>query len=165
VAFVTPATVDVAALRAHAAERVPEPMVPAAVVALDALPLTSSGKVDRRALPEPDLDAAAAEEPWLEPETPSEQALAEIWAELLGVEKVGAGHTFFALGGHSLMAMRMATAVLDRFDVELPLRAVFEAPRLRDLAARIDRLRDEALAALLDELGGDLSEFLELPGD
>ena len=165
VAFVTPASVDVAALRAHAAERVPEPMVPAMVVALDALPLTSSGKVDRRALPEPDLDAAAAETPWLDPETPTEEALAEIWAELLGVEKVGAGHTFFALGGHSLMAMRMATSVLARFDVELPLRAVFEAPRLRDLAVHIDRLRDEALAALLEELGGDLSGLLETPGD
>ncbi|MFL5540680.1 MAG: amino acid adenylation domain-containing protein [Longimicrobiaceae bacterium] len=165
VAFVTPATVDVEALRAHAAERLPEPMVPAAVVALDALPLTSSGKVDRRALPEPDLDAAAAEVPWLEPETPTEQALAEIWAELLGVVKVGAAHTFFSLGGHSLMAMRMTTAVLAKFDVELPLRAVFEAPRLRDLSAHIDRLRDEALAALLEELGGDLSELLELPGD
>jgi len=134
-------------------------------VALDAFPLTTSGKVDRRALPEPELDAAAAEIPWLEPETPTEQALAEIWGELLGVEKVGAAHTFFSLGGHSLMAMRMATAVLERLDVELPLRAVFEAPRLRDLAAHVDRLRDEALAALLEELGGDLSGLLELPGD
>jgi acyl carrier protein len=157
VAFVTPASVDVAAVRAHAAERLPEPMVPAVVVALDAFPRTTSGKLDRRALPEPDLDAAAAEIPWLDPETPTEQELAAIWAELLEVEKVGAAHTFFSLGGHSLLAMRMTTAVLARFDVELPLRAVFETPRLRDLATTIDRLRDEALAALLEELGGDLS--------
>ncbi|MFL5381835.1 MAG: amino acid adenylation domain-containing protein [Longimicrobiaceae bacterium] len=164
VAFVTPASVDVEALRAHAAERLPNPIVPASVVALDAFPLTSSGKIDRRALPEPDFAAAAAAIPWLEPGTPTEQALAEIWGELLEVEKVGAGHTFFSLGGHSLMAMRMTTAVLDRLDVELPLRAVFETPRLRDLAARVDRMRDEALAALLEELGGDLSGLLELPG-
>jgi len=165
VAFVTPASVDVEALRAYAAERLPETMVPAAVLALDGLPLTSSGKVDRRALPEPDFDAVAAAIPWLEPETPTEQALAEIWAELLEVEKVGAAHTFVSLGGHSLMAMRMTAAVLDRLDVDLPLRAVFETPRLRDLAARVDRLRDEALAALLEELGGDLSGLLEQPGD
>jgi amino acid adenylation domain-containing protein len=157
VAFVTPAGVDVAAVQAHAAEHLPELMVPSVVVALDAFPLTTSGKVDRRALPEPDLDAAAAEIPWLDPETPTEQSLAALWSELLEVEKVGAAHTFFSLGGHSLMAMRMTTGVLDRFDVDLPLRAVFETPRLRDLATRIDRLRDEALAALLEELGGDLS--------
>ena len=162
VAFVTPASVDVEALRTHASERLPEPMVPSAVVALDAFPRTPSGKVDRRALPEPDLDAAAAAIPWLPPETPTEEVLAELWGELLGVERVGAAHTFFSLGGHSLMAMRMITGVLTRLDVELPLRAVFETPRLRDLAARIDRLRDEALAALLEELGGDLSGLSEL---
>ncbi|HEX9937984.1 MAG TPA: amino acid adenylation domain-containing protein [Longimicrobium sp.] len=157
VAYVTPAGVDVAALRTHAAERVPEYMVPAVVVALDAFPRTTSGKVDRRALPEPDpalTGPAVAYEP---PETPTEQALAELWQELLKVERVGAADSFFALGAHSLMAMRMTTAVLALLDVELPLRAVFETPRLRDLAARIDRLRDEALAALLEELGGDLS--------
>jgi amino acid adenylation domain-containing protein len=163
VAFVTPASADVAALLAHAAERLPVHMVPTAIVALDALPLTTSGKIDRRALPEPELDAAAAEVPWLDPETPTEQALAGLWAELLGVERVGAAHTFFSLGGHSLMAMRMIGGVLDRLDVELPLRAVFETPRLRDLAAHVDRLRDEALAALLEELGGDLSSLGALP--
>jgi len=166
-AFVTPASVDVGALRIYAAERLPEYMVPAAVVALDAFPHTTSGKVDRRALPEPALDAAAASVAYVPPETPTEQALAELWSELLGVEPVGAEHTFFSLGGHSLMAMRMATGVLARLDVELPLRAVFETPRLRDLATRIDRLRDEALAALLEELGGDLSTLdalLQTPG-
>jgi len=166
-AFVVPESVDVAALRAHAAERLPEYMVPAAVVALEAFPLTPSGKVDRRALPEPDLDETAAAVPFLPPETATEQVLAELWAELLGVERVGAGHNFFLLGGHSLLAMRMTTGVLARLDVELPLRAVFETPRLRDLAARVDRMRDEALAALLEELGGDLSgldALLETPG-
>ncbi|HEX6749439.1 MAG TPA: amino acid adenylation domain-containing protein [Longimicrobium sp.] len=157
VAYVTPSSADAAALRAHAAERLPDYMVPAVVVGLDAFPLTTSGKVDRRALPEPDPDAAAEAEAYLAPETPTEQTLAALWEELLGIRGVGAGHSFFALGAHSLMAMRMTTGVLERLDVELPLRAVFETPRLRDLATRIDQLREEALAALLEELGGDLS--------
>ncbi|HEX5724370.1 MAG TPA: non-ribosomal peptide synthetase, partial [Longimicrobiaceae bacterium] len=156
VAYVTPAAVDRAALADHAAGLLPEFMLPAAVVALDALPLTPNGKVDRRALPEPDFAAAAAVE-FLPPETPTEGVLAGLWEELLGMDGVGAGHSFLALGGHSLLAMRLAAEVLARLDVELPLRAVFETPRLRDLAARIDRMRDEALAALLEELGDDLS--------
>ena len=144
-------------LRAWMRERLPEHMVPAAFVAMEAFPLTTSGKVDRRALPQPDFSAAAAQA-YVAPETPTEETLAAIWAELLKVERVGAAHSFFDLGGYSLMAMRMGTEVQARLDVELPLRAVFEAPRLRDLASRIDRMRDEALAALLEELGGELSE-------
>jgi acyl carrier protein len=150
---------DPAALRASLAERLPGWMVPAAWVVVDALPLTANGKLDRAALPDPDGHAHAAAEEYVEPSTDTERDLAAVWREVLGVERVGAGHSFFSLGGHSLMAMRMTTAVLARLDVELPLRAVFETPRLRDLAARIDRLRDEALAALLEELGGDLSSL------
>jgi amino acid adenylation domain-containing protein len=160
VAYVTPAEVDRGAVRSHAAARLPEYMVPAAVVALDALPLTPNGKVDRRALPEPDF--SLSDEEFVEPSTETEVMLAEIWSELLGIGRVSASHSFFLAGGHSLLAMRLATAVLERCDVDLPLRTVFETPRLRDLAARVDALRDEALAALLGEMDDDeLAAMLE----
>jgi len=121
----------------------PGHMVPGAWVVLTALPLTPSGKVDRRALPEPGEPAAAH----VPPRTPTEVALAEIWAELLGVERVGAEDGFFALGGHSLLGARLLTRVREAFGVELPLRAVFESPRLSALAAEIDRLAGSGAAA------------------
>ncbi|HEX6042084.1 non-ribosomal peptide synthetase [Longimicrobium sp.] len=105
---------------------------------LDALPLTSTGKVDRRALPEPDAPAAAE---WRAPSTPTEQALAPLWGALLGAERVGAGDDFFALGGHSLLAAQLVTRVREAFGVELPLRAVFEASTLASMAQRIGALR------------------------
>jgi len=153
VAYVVPRSggaPDAAELRAALRERLPDYMVPAAFVPVDALPQTTSGKVDRRALPEP-TDEGSTE--FVAPESDTEIALAKMWEEALGVERVGADDSFFALGGHSLLAARLAGAVAARFDVDLPLRELFEAPRLADLAARIDQLRDEALMALLGDLG------------
>ncbi|HEX2187358.1 MAG TPA: amino acid adenylation domain-containing protein, partial [Longimicrobiaceae bacterium] len=118
--------------------RLPEYMVPAALVRLEALPLTPSGKVDRRALPEPGNEAGAD----APPSTPTQEVLAGIWAEVLGVERVGARQSFFALGGHSLVATQVVSRVRRAFGVELPLRAVFEAPTLAGLAARIDASRN-----------------------
>ncbi len=129
-------------LRAHLRARLPEHMVPAAVVALDALPLTPNGKLDRRALPTP--ESAGAEEAYVPPRTPTEAVLAGIWTEVLGVERVGAHSGFFDLGGHSLLAMRVASRVHEATGAELPMRAVFEAPTLEELAAEVDaRLRAE----------------------
>jgi amino acid adenylation domain-containing protein len=130
--------VPAAELRAHLLARLPEYMVPSAFVPLDTLPLTRNGKVDRRALPDPDaaeLSAAA----YLPPRTPTEQVLAALWSGLLGVERVGAADEFFDLGGHSLLAMRVVAAVRESFGVELPVRAVFEHPALQALAAQVDR--------------------------
>ncbi len=138
VAYVVPgggAEVTADAVRAALRERLPDYMVPAAVVVLDAMPLTAGGKTDRRALPAPDL--AAAREAYVPPRTPEEEALAEVWAELLGVTRVGAHDSFFDLGGHSLLATRVVSRVREMFGVELPLRAVFEAPSLAQLAARV----------------------------
>ncbi|HSU14717.1 non-ribosomal peptide synthase/polyketide synthase [Longimicrobium sp.] len=126
-----------AELREHALERLPEYMVPSAFVALDALPLTRNGKVDRRALPDPATDASGD---YVPPRTQTEEVLASVWAELLGVERVGADDGFFALGGHSLLATRVVSRVREAFGVELPLRATFEQPTLSALAAEIDRL-------------------------
>ncbi|HEU0078336.1 MAG TPA: amino acid adenylation domain-containing protein, partial [Longimicrobiaceae bacterium] len=124
-------------LREFLRERLPEYMVPAAFVALDALPLTSRGKTDRAALPEPE---AAGEDGQLAPATPTEEVLAGIFAQVLGTERVGVRDGFFDLGGHSLLATRVASRVRGAFGVELPLRALFEAPTVAGLAARVDAL-------------------------
>ncbi|HEU4452819.1 MAG TPA: amino acid adenylation domain-containing protein, partial [Longimicrobium sp.] len=131
--------VDAAELRTHLLGRLPEHMVPSAFVLLDALPLMRSGKVDRRALPDPDAgDLAGAE--YVAPRTPTEQALAAIWAELLGAERVGVHDSFFALGGHSLLATRVVSRLRGEVGVELPMRAFFEHHTLGALAGEVDRL-------------------------
>ncbi|HSF39388.1 MAG TPA: non-ribosomal peptide synthase/polyketide synthase [Thermoanaerobaculia bacterium] len=130
---------DLSELRSFVAERLPDFMVPAAFVTLAALPLTPSGKVDRKALPAPEWQTP--EETWLAPRTPAEEALAGIWAELLGLQRVGAVDNFFDLGGHSLLATQARSRVRESFGVELPLRTFFERPMLADLAAEIEALR------------------------
>jgi len=134
-AYVTPAGVDTGALREHAAARLPEYMVPSAFAVLDALPMTPGGKVDRRALPEPEFGAGAG---WVAPRTLTEEMVAGIWAELLGVERVGAEDGFFDLGGHSLLATRLVTRVREAFGVEVPMRVVFRNATLARFAARVD---------------------------
>jgi acyl carrier protein len=126
--------------------------VPSAVVPLDAFPLTPNGKVDRAALP---ASAGAAERTeGAAPRTATEEALAEVWAEVLRVERVYADDDFYALGGQSLLAAQVAARVRDRLGVELPLRCVFEAPVLADLAAAVDAERDAAFLRMLAELDG-----------
>ncbi|HEU0299934.1 MAG TPA: amino acid adenylation domain-containing protein, partial [Longimicrobium sp.] len=124
--------VEVEALRAHLAERLPAYMVPAAYVRLDALPLTPSGKVDRRALPAPEGDAYARRA-YAEPVGEVEQALAEIWAEVLGVERVGRHDNFFELGGHSLLVVRLVGRMQGE-GLHAEVRALFTAPTLAELA-------------------------------
>ena len=127
------------ALRQMLAKRLPDYMVPSAFVVLDAMPLTPNGKVDRKALPAPEWSVDA--DAYVAPRTATEQTLAALWSELLGVEQVGANDGFFALGGHSLRAARLASRVRTVFAIELPLRAVFEQATLSNIAAEIDRLR------------------------
>ncbi|MET0399319.1 MAG: non-ribosomal peptide synthase/polyketide synthase [Longimicrobiaceae bacterium] len=129
---------DAAGLRERLRGRLPDYMVPAAVVVLDSLPLTPSGKLDRRALPAPDAASVGA---YVAPRTPAEEVLAGIWVEVLRVERVGAEDDFFGLGGHSLLGTRVVSRVRQAFGVELPLRALFEAPTVAGLAGRIQALR------------------------
>jgi hypothetical protein len=123
-------------VRAGARREVPEYLVPSVVVVLDALPLTPSGKVDRRALPAPSGERAETVA-YLAPRTPVEEVLAGIWAELLGVARVGVSDDFFALGGHSLLVTRVLARVRAVFGVEVPLRAVFTDPTLAALAQAV----------------------------
>jgi amino acid adenylation domain-containing protein len=134
--------VDAAALRAHLRGRLPEFMVPGAIVVLDALPLSPNGKVDRRALPAPDADATASAG-YVAPRTPTEEVLAAIWGQVLRLERVGAGDNFFDVGGHSLRATQVTSRIRDVLGVDLPVRALFEAPVLSALAARVDAARAE----------------------
>jgi amino acid adenylation domain-containing protein len=126
-------------LRAHLRERVPDYMVPSAFVALDKLPLTPNGKLDRKALPAPEPSADAAQA-YVAPRTPTEELVAGVYAEVLGVERVGVEDDFFELGGHSLLATRVVSRVREALGVELPLRALFESGRVGELAARIEGL-------------------------
>ena len=133
VGYVT-GTVDPAEARAALAERLPAYMVPAAVVALEALPLTVNGKLDTRALPAPDYQDA---DHYRAPGNAVEEILSGIYAQILGVERVGADDSFFDLGGDSLSTMRLVTAINIALDTDLPVRAVFEAPTVAQLAPRI----------------------------
>ncbi|HEV2733411.1 MAG TPA: amino acid adenylation domain-containing protein, partial [Longimicrobiaceae bacterium] len=139
VAYVVPATPGArpARLRPHARRRLPDHMVPGAFVFLDALPLTPTGKVDRRALPAPDFEGGEAV---VAPRTSIEESVAGIWREVLGIERIGVEESFFALGGHSLLVTRVVSRVRELFSVDFPLRAFFEAPTVADVAARVEAL-------------------------
>jgi len=130
-------TLVIRELRQRLKERLPEYMVPSSLVLLEELPLTPSIKVDRNRLPSPDaLDEAIGSVK--APETPTEELLAGIYEELLGLGRVSVVDDFFELGGHSLLALRLMSRVRQHFGVELPVRKVFETSTVRDLAAQID---------------------------
>jgi acyl-coenzyme A synthetase/AMP-(fatty) acid ligase/acyl carrier protein len=124
-------------LRQYLRDRVPDYMVPAAIMELDQLPLTRNGKLDRSRLPAPAF--GPQQETFVAPRTPAEESLAQIWSEVLNVERVGVNDNFFDLGGHSLLATQVFSRMQDVFGVELPLRALFEAPTVAELAERINK--------------------------
>jgi acyl carrier protein len=119
---------------------------------LDMLPLTTNGKIDRRALPAPEGRPEGLA--FIPPQTPTEEALASIWAQILKLDRVGSADNFFELGGHSLLAMRAIVGIRDAFSIEFPLRSLFEAPTLKDLAIKIDQTR-----VLADTLQQDAVEI------
>jgi amino acid adenylation domain-containing protein len=163
VAYYVPATETAptsSELRGYLQEKLPEYMVPSALVAIAALPLTPSGKLDRRALPTPDAERTELETIYTAPRTPTEETLVEIWAQVIGVERVGIHHNFFELGGHSLLATQLISRVRSEFRVELPLRRLFEYPTVaglsliisQQLAAQEDAEEMEQLLAELEQL-------------
>jgi amino acid adenylation domain-containing protein len=136
------ATLSLSELRGYLKERLPEYMMPAAFVLLDALPLTPNGKVDRKALPAQDAARPDLGVIFVAPRTATEVQLAEIWVQLLGVERVGIHDNFFELGGHSLLATEAVSDMRQAFQVELPLRSLFESPTVAELSRVIERAKE-----------------------
>ena len=126
--------IDVAALRAQLGASLPDYMVPSGFVVLSSLPLTPNGKLDRGALPAPDLTPQVVRLP----RTPQEEVLCALYAEVLGVARVGIDDSFFALGGHSLLATKLISRIRTTLDVEVAIRTLFEAPSVEALAKRLD---------------------------
>lgn len=118
-------------------------MVPSTFVVLDALPLLSSGKVDRDALPAPDGSRPAVETAFAPPASQTEKTLARIWSEVLGVDRIGIHDSFLDLGGHSLRAIQVISRIRDQLKVELPIRSLFLAPTVAGLAAAIVQTQAE----------------------
>jgi amino acid adenylation domain-containing protein len=150
-AYVVPAGegVDAAALREALKQHLPEYMVPGAFVTMERLPLTSNGKLDHAALPDPESAGTARADESDAPRTPTEELLAGIWAEVLKTGRVGALDDFFELGGHSLRATQVMARVQEAFGVAVPVRALFEHPTVRALADAIDAARLEGSAPVL----------------
>jgi acyl carrier protein len=138
-AFSVQRSAFVSELLAFLKERLPDYMVPSALVLLDALPLTINGKIERRALPAPERDTDGAE--YVAPRTAEEELMAQLWAAVLGQARVGRDDNFFELGGHSLLATQLISRIRDTFQLELPLRTIFELPTVAGLAERIEGLR------------------------
>ena len=134
-------------LRGFLKDKLPEHMVPAVFVLLDAFPLTTNGKVNRRALPTPDDRRPELDQVFVACRTPTEELLAAIWSQVLGIERVGIYDNFFQLGGHSLLATQVVSRIREAFQVEMPLRRLFEAPTVAGLAESVDVGRGAGLQA------------------
>ncbi|HKV10096.1 MAG TPA: amino acid adenylation domain-containing protein [Thermoanaerobaculia bacterium] len=160
VAYLVPeagGTVDAAGLRSRLRERLPDYMVPAAFVALDRLPLTANGKLDRKALPAPEEPRPELEPAYLAPRSSVEEVVAGIFSEVIGIGRAGVFDNFFDLGGHSLLATQAVLRINDAFEIEMPLRTLFERPTVAELALVIEDL----VIAALDELPGEDEEAAE----
>lgn len=129
-------------LRSYLRTQLPEYMMPSAIIELPKLPLNANGKIDRQALPKPE-DVKGAQRVTVAPRTPSEEVIAAIWEEVLKREGIGVEDNFFEFGGHSLLATQIASRLREHFRTPVPVRAVFEAPSIAELARRMDAVRRE----------------------
>lgn len=143
-------------LHSFLAQKLPEYMLPSAFVLLEAFPLTANGKVDRRALPAPERNDIGTEKSFALPHTEIEQILSEMWAQVLGLDKVGIHDDFFELGGHSLLATQLVTRLRETFDVDLPLQALFGGSTVAQLAVIIEGLLLKEIEQLSEEEAEDL---------
>ncbi|HEX6287625.1 MAG TPA: phosphopantetheine-binding protein, partial [Herpetosiphonaceae bacterium] len=128
-------------LRQFLGARLPAYMIPSAFVLLDALPLTENGKVDRRVLPAPERSGLQAADRVQPPRTPTEEAIAGIWSEVLQLDRIGMRDNFFELGGHSLLATQVIARLRSTFQIDLPVHRLFETPTIAALAEHIDMVR------------------------
>jgi acyl carrier protein len=140
VAYVEPqvgASINSNALRSALSQRLPEHMVPSLFIIMQKMPVTPNGKLDRRSLPAPREEDYTGGN-FVAPRNPTEQGLADLWCEVLGLGKVGVLDSFFHVGGHSLLAVKLVTRVRDQFHIDLPLTTIFEQPTIEQLAMYID---------------------------
>ncbi|HEX2093646.1 MAG TPA: non-ribosomal peptide synthetase [Longimicrobiaceae bacterium] len=144
-------------LRVFLQKSLPEYMIPSAFVVLDRIPLTSNGKVNRRALPAPDAVESGGDREHVAPRTATEEEVARIWREVLGVERVGVHDDFFERGGHSLRATQVVSRMRTAFGVDLSLRSIFDAPTIAELAELVDRIQPLSSAGIAE----DQLEWLE----
>jgi amino acid adenylation domain-containing protein len=144
-------TLNTSHLRSFLKERVPEYMLPSAFVFLEQLPLTPNGKVDKKALPAHDIERPELETAFVAPQTPTEQRLAALWTELLGIDRAGLYDNYFELGGDSLLATQLASQIRKVFEVELPLTDLFRHPTLAELSAIIE----EAVMTQMEEMSDE----------
>ncbi|MGB8194269.1 MAG: thioester reductase domain-containing protein, partial [Chitinophagaceae bacterium] len=153
-------TLAVSDLKSYLKEQLPEYMVPSLYVTLDALPLTSNGKTDRNALPAPagQLERSV---PYKAPETTTEIILAELWAEMLGLQQVGVNDNFFEIGGHSLMVVKLITRIRETFSIQLPIRSLYEALTIAELGEVIDRISDQPENAIVSAIDLNKEVFLD----
>jgi amino acid adenylation domain-containing protein len=148
---------NIGELRRYLNEKLPSYMIPERFVTLEAIPLTDTGKTNRRALPETDTARPTLVVPYVAPRTPTEEALAKIWAEVLSLDPIGMDDDFFELGGHSLSATRIISRVITKFELQLPIRALFDSPTVASMADIIDskqgqKANEEDLQELLNEV-------------
>ena len=151
-------TSPIADLRRFLKEQLPDYMLPAAFVLLEAFPLTPNGKIDRKALPLPDITDVVRDGAIATPTTPTEKRLVDIVAPLLGLEQVGIDDNFFLIGGNSLMGMQLVVQVAETFGIDFPLRTLFNAPTVRQLASEIEQLILARLQTMSEDEARDLLE-------
>jgi acyl carrier protein len=137
--------VDPAALRDYLRGKLPEYLLPSAFVLLEKLPLLPSGKINKHALPAPEITRQAVAESYVAPRTAMEEIIAGIWSELLGVERVGVYDNFFELGGHSLLAAQIIVRVRHKFAVNVPLQSLFDTPNVAGLALAVTQTQAQML--------------------
>ncbi|WP_051614121.1 hybrid non-ribosomal peptide synthetase/type I polyketide synthase [Paenibacillus sp. UNC217MF] len=154
-------------LRAHLESRLPDYMIPSLFMWLQSMPLTNNGKIDRDSLPKPGYERTDLQPTYVAPRNPAEMKMAAIWADVLGVKEVGVEDNFFELGGHSLLATRLLSRIREAFQAELPLHALFDAPTVAALTAKLEDMgmtemesETEMDPVLLSEL---LTELEKLP--
>jgi acyl carrier protein len=140
--LVTNEEIPIGDLRAFLRMKLPDYMIPSAFVRLDAMPLTANGKVDRKALPQPDDPSSRARSNYVAPRAELERSLVKIWQQLLRVETVGVEDNFFDLGGHSLLLLRMVQEIQNTLDVEVALMEMFEHPTVSSLARHLSSKRE-----------------------
>ncbi|MEM9275673.1 MAG: amino acid adenylation domain-containing protein [Cyanobacteria bacterium P01_F01_bin.143] len=138
-------TCDVITLRSFLSNKLPSYMIPGTFIPLESFPLTPNGKIDRKALPLPEtIEIAEDKDTLITPQTTTEEILLGIWTEILNQNQIGINSNFFALGGHSLLVTKVISQVRQAFTIDLPLRTLFEAPTIRDLAQAVDRVQSNS---------------------